>query len=91
MATAQIPLPKDQERRHLECATEVKVTLITFDNEERTKSRHFMKIVKEQWDQYYPVYQDASWQKLHDNAARFKKDSEVINLKVQSWKLKKHW
>ena len=38
-----------------------------------------MKRVKKQWDQYYPEYQDATWQKLCDNAARFKKEPEVIN------------
>ena len=47
VATAQIPLPKDQERRNLEWTTEMKVTLITFDNEERAKVRGFMKRVKE--------------------------------------------
>ena len=39
-----------------------------------------MKRVKENWDQYYPEYRDASWQKLGNNAARFKKEPEVINL-----------
>ena len=28
----------------------------------------------------YPAYQDASWQNLRDNAARFKKEREVTNL-----------
>ena len=46
-AAAQIPLPKDQERIHLEWTTEMKVTLITFDNEKRAKGRGFMKRVKE--------------------------------------------
>ena len=58
----------------------MKVTLITFDNEERAKVRGFMKRVKERWDQYYPEYRDVSWQKLRDNTARFEKDLEVINL-----------
>ena len=80
VATAQVPLPKDQERRHLEWTTEKKVTLITFDNEERAKGRCFMKRVKERWDQYFQEYRDANWQKLRDNAARFKKEAEVINL-----------
>ena len=39
-----------------------------------------MKRVKEKWDQYYREYRDASWQKLGNNAARFKKEPEVINL-----------
>ena len=80
VATAQIPLPKDQERRHTEWKTEMKVTLITFDNEERAKGRGFMKRVKERWDQYYPEYRDVSWHKLCHNTAKFKKDLEVINL-----------
>ena len=53
VARAQIPPPKDQERKNLEWTTEMKVTLITFDNEERAKGRGFMKRVKERWDQYY--------------------------------------
>ena len=32
---AQIPLPNDQERRRPEWTTEMKVTLVTFDKEER--------------------------------------------------------
>ena len=47
LATAQIHLLKDQERRHIERTIEMKVTLITFDNEERAKCRGFMKRVKE--------------------------------------------
>ena len=59
VAAAEIPLPKDQGRRHLEWTTEMKVTLITFENEERAKGRGSMKRVKERWDQYYPEYRDA--------------------------------
>ena len=80
VARAQITLPKDQERRHLEWKTEMKVLLITFDNDERAKRRGFVKRVKQRWDQFYPEYQDASWQKLRNNAARFKKEPEVMNL-----------
>ena len=58
----------------------MKVTLITFDNEEHAKGTCFMKRVKERSDQYYPAYRDASWQKLRDNAARFNKEPGVINL-----------
>ena len=43
-----------------------------------------MKRVKEKLDQYYTEYRDASWQKLDNNAARFKKESEVINLILMS-------
>ena len=34
---------------------------MTCDDEERTQGRGFMKRVKEQWDQYYLEYRDASW------------------------------
>ena len=78
MATAQTLLPKDQEIRHLEWTSEMKFTLITFDNEKRAKGRGFMKTVKERWDQYHLEYRDESCQKLRDKAARFKKESEVI-------------
>ena len=40
-----------------------------------------MKRIKERWDQKYPEYQQASWQKLRDNAARFKKEPELTNQK----------
>ena len=39
-----------------------------------------MKRVKDRWDIKYPEYESASWQKLRDNAARFKKDPEIKNL-----------
>ena len=58
----------------------MKIDVVTIDKEERTKGRGFMKRLKERWDQKYPEYQHASWQKLRDNAARFKKEPELINL-----------
>ena len=39
-----------------------------------------MKGIKERWDMKYPEYQEASWQKLRDNAARFEKEPEKRNL-----------
>lgn len=48
--------------------TEMKVTVITFDNEERAKVR----MVRTMY-QYYLQNRDASWQTLRDNAGRFKK------------------
>ena len=36
--------------------------------------------MKERWDEKYPEYRQASWQKLRDNAARFKKETEIMNL-----------
>ena len=38
-----------------------------------------MKRVKERWDQRCPEYISASWQKLRDNSARFKKEPDVMN------------
>lgn len=53
----------------------MKVTLINFDNEERAKVR----VVRTMY-QYYLQNRDASWQKLRDNAGRFKKEPEVMKL-----------
>ena len=47
---------------------------------EGAKGRGFMKRVRERWNQKYPEQRDASWQKLRDNAARFKKELEIQNL-----------
>ena len=58
----------------------MKINLVIIDEEERAKGRGFMKRGKERWDQQYPEYQHASWQKLRDNAARFKKEPELISL-----------
>ena len=52
----------------------MKIDAVTMNKEERAKGRGFMKRVKERWDQKYPEYQQASWQKLRDNATRFKKE-----------------
>ena len=68
------------ERKHLDWTTEVKISLVTIDDEERRKGRSFMKRVKEKWDEKYPEYRQASWQKLRDNAAQFKKETEIMNL-----------
>ena len=35
---------------------------------------------EESKDQHYLKYRDASWQKLRDNAARLKKEPEVMKL-----------
>ena len=37
-----------------------------------------MQRVKERWDQKYPENQQASWQKLRDNAVLFKKEPEQL-------------
>ena len=69
-----------ENRKQLEWTTEMKINLVVMDNEERSKGRGFMKRVKERWDQRYPEYSSASWQKLRDNSARFKKEPDVMNL-----------
>ena len=38
-----------------------------------------MKRVKGRLNMKYPKHESASWQKLRDNAARFKKDPEIKN------------
>lgn len=67
----------ETKRKSLEWTTEMKVTLVMLDEEERARGRGFMKRVKERWSVKYPEYQTASWQKLRDNAARFKKEPEI--------------
>ena len=58
----------------------MKIVLVMLDQEEHANGRGFMKRVKERWDAKYPEYQSASWQKLEDNTARFKKDPEIKDL-----------
>ena len=66
--------------KKMEWTTEMKIKLIMIDKEERVKGRGFMKRVKERWEVEYPEYSEASWQKLRDNAARFKKEKEIRKL-----------
>ena len=66
--------------RSLEWTTEMKIVLLKIEEEERAKGRGFMKRVKMRWDLRYPEYQSASWQKLRDNAARFRKDPQIKDL-----------
>ena len=68
------------ERKHLDWTTEMKISLVTIDDEERRKGRDFMKRMKKRWGEKYPEYRQASWQKVRDNAARFKKETEIMNL-----------
>ena len=80
--TAEIEDQASIERRttQIDWTSEMKVDLIIMDEEERANGRGFMKRVKARWDKKYPEFKDASWQKLRDNAARFKKESEIMNL-----------
>ena len=70
----------NNNRTSLEWTTEMRIVLVTLDQEERANGRGFMKRVKDRWDAKYPEYQSTSWQKLRDNAARFKKDPELIDI-----------
>ena len=70
----------ENNNKQLNWTTEMKINVVIMDKEERAKGRGFMKRVKERWDQKYPEYQQASWQKLRDNAARFKKEPELMSL-----------
>ena len=58
---------------------EMKVKLVIIDSEERNKGRSFMSRVEQRWNAAYPMFKMTS-QKLRDNAARFKRESEVMNL-----------
>ena len=58
------------------------------DEKERAKGRGFMKRAKDRWDVKYPEHESASWQKLRDNAAHFKKDPEIKNL-ILVWQREK--
>ena len=60
--------------------TEMKIDVVIMDKEDRAKGRGFMERVKERWDQKYSEYQQASWQRLRDNAGRFNKEPELMNL-----------
>ena len=70
----------ENNNKQLNWTTEMKIDVPIMDKEERAKGRGFMKRVKERWDQKYPEYQQASWQKLRDNEARFKKEPELMSL-----------
>ena len=53
----------------LNWTTEMKIDVVMMDKEKRAKRRGFIKRVKERWNQKYPENQQASWQKLRNNAA----------------------
>ena len=58
---------------------EMKVELVIIDLEERKKGREFMSRVEKRWNEEHPMM-PMNRQKLRDNAARFKKQSEIMNL-----------
>ena len=67
-------------KKQLNWTTEMKIDVVIMDKEERAKGKGFMKRVRERWNQKYPEYQQASLQKLRDNAAPFSKKPELISL-----------
>ena len=58
----------------------MKIDAAIMDKDERGKGKGFMKRIKERWNQKCPEYQQASWPKLRDDAARFKKEPELMSL-----------
>ena len=81
------PTSKNNNKQ-LNWTTEMKMNVVIMDKEERAKGSDFTKGVKERWNQKYPEYQQANWQKLRDNAAWFKKDSEPMSL-ILVWQREK--
>ena len=63
----------ENNNKQLNWTIEKKINVVIMEKEERAKGKGSMKRIKERQDQKYPEYQQASWQKLRDNAARFKK------------------
>ena len=58
----------------------MEIDVIIIAKEEKVKRRFFMKRVKKRCNQEYPEYQQATWQKLRDNASLFKKEAELMSL-----------
>ena len=44
----------EQQRESIEWITEMKIVLVMLDEDERAKSRGFMKRIKDRWDMKYP-------------------------------------
>ena len=72
----------EQNRTSLERTIEMKLALVMLDQEERANGRGFMKRVKERWDAKTLKTNQLVGQKLRDNAARFRKDPEIKDLRL---------
>ena len=70
----------EQQQKSIAWTMEMKIVLLMLDEDERAKERGYMKRVKDRCDMKHPEDESPSWQKLGDNAARFKKDPEIKNL-----------
>ena len=67
-------------QKNTEWNTEMKISPVITDEEEQRKGGGFIKQFKERWDAKHLEQATASMQKLRDNASRFKKDNEIMNL-----------
>ena len=71
---------EDTQDRAFTWNTDMKVRLCEIDIEERKKGKGFMRRMKSRWDAEFPDFSSASEQKLRDNAARLKRQKEIMNL-----------
>ena len=64
---------------NVECTNEMNINLLRIEDQERSKGRGSMKRMKEAWDLIYDD-KPLSAQCLRDNAARIRKDKQLMNL-----------
>ena len=76
----------EQKQKSVEWTTEMKIVLVMLDEDKGAKDRGLIKRVKDRWDLKYSEHESASWQKLRDNVARFKKDLEIKILILVQWR-----
>ena len=67
-------------QKNIGWTTEIKIKPVKIDDEESSKSRGFMKRVKERWDFEFHEQASASMHNLRNNASRFQKEPEIGNL-----------
>ena len=68
-------------RSKIKWTTDKKIELLEIEQEERNKGRQFMERVRKRWNEIYPA-SGLTRQNLRDNAARFKKDKKLANLRL---------
>ena len=69
-----------QAQKNIDWATEMKIKLIKIDDEEQSKGRGFMKIVKKRWDLEFSEEASVSIHNIRNNASRFQKEPKIRNL-----------
>ena len=62
-----------QAQKNMNSTTEMKITLVKNDEEERSKGRVFMKRVEERWDLEFLEQASVSIDNLRSNASHFEK------------------